>query len=41
MIPCYKFSVPATLREFCEKQATANQDAKTRQMKMEGIVEIP
>lgn len=41
MIPCYKFPVPANLTEICEKQATANQDAKMGHMKIEGTVEIP
>ena len=41
MIPCYKFPLPAILREICEKQATANQYAKMGHMKIEGTVEIP
>lgn len=46
MTPCYKFPVPEVLREFYDKQATANQDANAHsaemaQMKMEGTVGIP
>lgn len=46
MTPCCKFPVPAVLREFYDKQATANQDVNTHsaemaQMKMEGTVGIP